>query len=123
MSKKVVIPTKPVRDPAKLDQWISGAGESPPAPVPQPAPAVAVVVPPPAVPLALQAPVAQVLAAPVSAPSEVTEPEPPTAPAELMKRLTIDITDNLHRRIKATCANRGTKMVDEIRIILESAFP
>ena len=40
-----------------------------------------------------------------------------------MKRLTIDITDNLHRRIKATCANRGTKMVDEIRIILESAFP
>lgn len=119
MSKKVVIPTKPVRDPAKLDQWISGAGESPSAPTPQPAPAIAVVASPPA----SSPPVVEVLAAPASAQSIVAEPEPPPAPAELMKRLTIDITDNLHRRIKATCANRGTKMVDEIRIILESAFP
>ena len=72
----------------------------------------AVVAPPPA----SSPPVVEVLAAPASAPSVVAEPESPPAPAELMKRLTIDITDNLHRRIKATCANRGTKMVDEIRI-------
>lgn len=119
MSKKVVIPTKPVRDPAKLDQWISGAGESPPAPAPQLAPAVAVAAPPPVA----SPPAVEVSPALAPAPAVVAEPEPPPAPAELMKRLTIDITDNLHRRIKATCANRGTKMVDEIRIILESAFP
>ncbi len=120
MSKKVVIPTKPVRDPAKLDQWISGAGESPsPAAPAQPA-AVAVTVAQPPV-AAAPAPVVEIPA--VTAPEQVIEPETPPAPAEPMKRLTIDITESLHRRIKATCAQRGTKMVDEIRILLESAFP
>jgi hypothetical protein len=40
-----------------------------------------------------------------------------------MKRLTLDISESLHRRLKATCAQRGTKMVDDIRLILEREFP
>lgn len=36
-----------------------------------------------------------------------------------MKRLTIDLPAELHARLKAQCALRGVKMVDEIRSILE----
>lgn len=39
-------------------------------------------------------------------------------PAEPMKRLTIDIPESLHRTIKSQCAQRGTKMADEIRALL-----
>ena len=39
-----------------------------------------------------------------------------------MKRLTIDVSEDLHRRIKMGCAERGVKMADEIRSLLESAF-
>jgi len=42
---------------------------------------------------------------------------------EEIKRLTLDLPANLHRRIKATCAMRGTKMADEIRQLLEKHFP
>lgn len=35
-----------------------------------------------------------------------------------MKRLTIDIPEDLHREIKSQCAMRGTKIADEVRIIL-----
>jgi hypothetical protein len=42
---------------------------------------------------------------------------------EATKRLTLDIPASLHSRIKATCALRGTKMVDEIRELLEKHFP
>lgn len=42
---------------------------------------------------------------------------------EPMKRLTIDVPDTLHRRIKAQCANRGVKMNEEIRALLEQHFP
>lgn len=45
-----------------------------------------------------------------------TEPEP-------LKRLTIDIPKSLHGRIKSQCALRGTKMVEEIRLLLEEAYP
>jgi hypothetical protein len=38
------------------------------------------------------------------------------------KRLTIDVPATLHARIKASCAMRGTKMVDEITAILEDKF-
>jgi hypothetical protein len=38
--------------------------------------------------------------------------------AEAMKRLTIDISESLHRNIKAQCAMRGTKIVDEVRELL-----
>lgn len=41
---------------------------------------------------------------------------------EKMKRLTIDITDSLHRQIKTQCAGRGVKMADEIREVLQKHF-
>jgi hypothetical protein len=57
-----------------------------------------------------------------------TEPEPPSVddekskkpekPAEPMKRLTIDVSESLHRAIKAQCAMRGTKIADEVRDLL-----
>ncbi|MFX9721996.1 plasmid partition protein ParG, partial [Acinetobacter baumannii] len=37
---------------------------------------------------------------------------------ERMKRLTIDISESLHRRIKSQCAVRGTKIADEVRELL-----
>ena len=37
---------------------------------------------------------------------------------EPMKRLTIDIPESLHRSIKAQCAMRGRKIVDEVRELL-----
>jgi hypothetical protein len=40
-----------------------------------------------------------------------------------MKRFTIDVPEELHRRIKRSCADRGTKMADEIRAMLEKHFP
>ncbi len=39
-----------------------------------------------------------------------------------MKRLTIDVSEDLHRRIKVGCAGRGVKMADEIRGMLEQEF-
>ena len=44
---------------------------------------------------------------------ESRTPEP-----EKMKRLTIDIPESLHRTIKAQCAIRGTKIADEVRLLL-----
>lgn len=38
--------------------------------------------------------------------------------AEKMKRLTIDVSVSLHRRMKAACAMRGTNMADEVRSLL-----
>ena len=49
----------------------------------------------------------------------------PTAaeePGEPMKRLTIDVPASLHRRLKVTCAARGSKMADEIRALLEQHY-
>lgn len=43
--------------------------------------------------------------------------------AERMKRLTIDVTEQLHMRIKSQCAMRGVNMADELRKLLESHFP
>lgn len=39
-----------------------------------------------------------------------------------MKRLTLDVSEELHRRIKSGCASRGVKMADEIRALLEDHF-
>ncbi len=51
---------------------------------------------------------------------------PPNAVADsnsvLLKRLTIDIPEELHARIKSQCALRRTKMADEIRVLLENHF-
>jgi len=46
---------------------------------------------------------------------------PPTV--EPTKRLTIEMSEDLHRRIKITCAARGTAMADAIRDLLEKEFP
>ena len=43
-------------------------------------------------------------------------------PAEEIKRLTIDIPNSLHRIIKASCAERGEKMADEIRKLLKDHY-
>lgn len=40
-----------------------------------------------------------------------------------MKRLTIDIPEDLHTRIKTQCAQRRSKMADEIRELLERNYP
>lgn len=40
-----------------------------------------------------------------------------------LKRLTIDIPQELHRRVKSQCATRGLKMADEVRALLEKHFP
>ena len=42
---------------------------------------------------------------------------------EPMKRFTIDVSEGLHKRIKAQCAMRGVKMADIIRNMLDKEFP
>ena len=39
-----------------------------------------------------------------------------------MKRLTIDVSADLHSAIKVDCARRGIKMADAIRDILRNEF-
>lgn len=51
------------------------------------------------------------------------QPRPITAPVERMKRLTIDVSESLHARIKVDCAKRGSKIADEVRDLLEKHFP
>jgi hypothetical protein len=54
------------------------------------------------------------------------EPVPPAKPVERpvdMKRFTIDVPADLHRRIKAQCATEGVKMADVLREMLETRFP
>jgi hypothetical protein len=45
----------------------------------------------------------------------------PAAPP--MKRFTIDVPVELHRRVKTGCAQRGLKMADVLRDLLEREFP
>ena len=51
-----------------------------------------------------------------------SQPEEP-AKGEAMKRLTIDVSASLHRRIKIHCARREMKIADEVRRLLEEHFP
>jgi hypothetical protein len=41
---------------------------------------------------------------------------------EPMKRLTIDIPESLHQRVKSQCALNGEKMADVVRALLEKQF-
>jgi hypothetical protein len=50
------------------------------------------------------------------------EREAPT-PTEPMKRFTIDVPVELHRRVKSECARRGVKMADVLRELLDREFP
>ncbi|ACL62543.1 conserved hypothetical protein (plasmid) [Methylobacterium nodulans ORS 2060] len=46
------------------------------------------------------------------------------APAvEVMRRLTFDIPEALHRRIRIYCAENDQRMADVIRDLLEERFP
>ena len=45
------------------------------------------------------------------------------APAEPMKRLTVDIPESLHTRIKLGCVANHQKMADAIRALLEQHWP
>jgi hypothetical protein len=42
-----------------------------------------------------------------------------TAPAGKLARLTIDLPPELHARFKATCALKGTRMIDQVRGFIE----
>ncbi len=55
--------------------------------------------------------------------SEIPEPESRSI-SEPLVRLTFDVPESLHRRIKVACAQKGIKrMVTELRRILEEHFP
>ena len=54
---------------------------------------------------------------------ESRKTEAPAKAEEVMKRLTFDISESLHRRIKSQCAVKGVKMTDELRALLEKHFP
>jgi proline-rich tail region repeat protein len=47
----------------------------------------------------------------------------PAAPAEPTKRLTVDIPQSLHKRIRLACIEQDEIMADAIRKILQKAFP
>lgn len=55
---------------------------------------------------------------PMKTAAEVRTENPDGDHSEVMKRLTIDIPESLHRTIKSQCAMRGTTIVDEIRQLL-----
>jgi hypothetical protein len=57
-----------------------------------------------------------------AADSWVSEREINSTPAVPMKRLTIDIPEDLHRKIKAATAARGAKMADEVRELLMQKY-
>lgn len=44
-------------------------------------------------------------------------------PAPRLKRLTIDVPEVLHRRIKAACAVRGETMNEALLRLVEAGFP
>ncbi|WP_198409000.1 FitA-like ribbon-helix-helix domain-containing protein [Mycobacterium intracellulare] len=46
--------------------------------------------------------------------------EPP--PREATRRLTVDVRDSLHRKMKIRAAITGRSMVDEIRDLLEAHY-
>ena len=54
---------------------------------------------------------------------ESRKTEAPAKAEEVMKRLTFDVSEALHRRIKTQCAGKGVKMTDELRALLEKHFP
>jgi hypothetical protein len=50
------------------------------------------------------------------------QPRAEAPKAERTKRLTIDVSESLHARIKVDCARRGVKIADEVRELLEQHF-
>ncbi len=58
-----------------------------------------------------------------AAPQTAAEMPAPEALSEPMKRFTIDVPASLHTRVKIGCAQRGLKMADVLREMLEKQFP
>lgn len=68
---------------------------------------------------------------PIAQPREITpadsfvgavpEPEAKAEPLVPMKRITIAVSDALHRRIKLSCVDRGINMADAVREAVERA--
>jgi hypothetical protein len=54
--------------------------------------------------------------------SQKLEPAP-EKPAEPTKRLTVDIPESLHTRIKLGCVANRQKMADAVRALLEQHWP
>ena len=55
---------------------------------------------------------------------QVTADQKSAAPsAEPMKRFTIDVPVELHRRVRAACARRGLRPSSVLRDLLEREFP
>ena len=50
------------------------------------------------------------------------EPEKPEEPKEKIKRLTLDIPESLHRRIKGKAVMEGVTMVEMLRELLEETY-
>lgn len=61
--------------------------------------------------------------APVAAADDFVRQKPVAASDEPMKRLTIDIPESLHTRIKIACAANRQKMADAVRALLEAKWP
>ena len=55
--------------------------------------------------------------------SAATQQDAWVAGTGAMKRLTIDIPEDLHRAFKAGCAARGVKMRDEVLRMIEAEYP
>ena len=51
------------------------------------------------------------------------EPAKPAKPDVPTKRLTVDVPEDLHRRIKVDCAGKGVQISDVVRDILFKEFP
>jgi hypothetical protein len=54
---------------------------------------------------------------------QLDQVEEKTTKPEQTKRLTIDIPESLHKRVKSQCATQGTTIADVVRAILERKFP
>jgi predicted DNA binding CopG/RHH family protein len=56
-------------------------------------------------------------------PAPGSTPAAASAPVERMKRLTIEVPESLHTRVKVGCAKKGLKISDEVREMLSERFP
>jgi hypothetical protein len=59
----------------------------------------------------------------VATPDSWVKQKPAAASEEPVKRLTIDIPESLHTRIKISCAASHQKMSDAVRALLEYKWP
>ena len=59
----------------------------------------------------------------VASPDDWVNQKPAPAATEAMKRLTVDIPESLHTRIKIGCAASHLKMSDAVRALLDAQWP